>query len=196
MPVCLPVRLVSTLSTRTSSHSCQQAPQSSDPSWTESTLQSTEILQARRVTTLATRQSTIALNAHASIRAPCHITMTTLKSFQAEIEAISHEKHALQIREAREAHIAAELAKHHGRLPPKKEKKEDKDKAPATAGAGPQKGEAGQGAPTSPVAGRGSLDGIGGEGHDDGAEASLEVRSSTAWSRSRAGGLDKGGRRY
>lgn len=149
----------------------------------------------RRVTTLATRQFTTALNAHAPIRAPQHTTMTTLKSFQAEIEAISHEKHALQIREAREAHVAAELAKHHGRLPPKKEKKEDKDKAPATAGAGPQKGEAGQGAPTSPVAGRASLDGIGGEGYEDEAEASLEVRCPTTRSSSRAGGVDKGGRR-
>lgn len=47
--------------------------------------------------------------------------MTTLKSFQAEIEAISHEKHVLQIKEAREAHLAAELAKHHGKMPIKKE---------------------------------------------------------------------------
>jgi GTPase len=49
--------------------------------------------------------------------------MTTLKSFQAEIEAISHEKHQLQIKEAREAHLAAELAKHHH--------KPKKDAAPA-----------------------------------------------------------------
>ncbi|WWC60821.1 uncharacterized protein I303_103397 [Kwoniella dejecticola CBS 10117] len=47
--------------------------------------------------------------------------MTTLKSFQAEIEAISHEKHIQSIKEAREAHAAAELARHHGKLPPKKE---------------------------------------------------------------------------
>ncbi|WVQ69794.1 uncharacterized protein L199_008014 [Kwoniella botswanensis] len=43
--------------------------------------------------------------------------MTTLKSFQAEIEAISHEKHIQSIKEAREAHAAAELARHHGKLP-------------------------------------------------------------------------------
>jgi hypothetical protein len=42
--------------------------------------------------------------------------MTTLKSFQAEIEQISHEKHKLAIKEAREAHAAADLAKHHGKL--------------------------------------------------------------------------------
>ncbi|WRT67411.1 uncharacterized protein IL334_004382 [Kwoniella shivajii] len=48
--------------------------------------------------------------------------MTTLKSFQAEIEAISHEKHIQSIKEAREAHHAAELARHHGKLPTKKEK--------------------------------------------------------------------------
>lgn len=47
--------------------------------------------------------------------------MTTLKSFQAEIEAISQEKHKLAIKEAREAHAAAELARHHGKLPPKKD---------------------------------------------------------------------------
>ncbi|WWC69185.1 uncharacterized protein I206_103121 [Kwoniella pini CBS 10737] len=47
--------------------------------------------------------------------------MTTLKSFQAEIEAISHEKHIQSIKEAREAHAAAELARHHGKLPSKKD---------------------------------------------------------------------------
>ena len=41
--------------------------------------------------------------------------MTTLKSFQAEIEAISLEKQKQAIRDAKEAHAAAELAKHHGR---------------------------------------------------------------------------------
>ncbi|WVW82795.1 hypothetical protein I302_104806 [Kwoniella bestiolae CBS 10118] len=45
--------------------------------------------------------------------------MTTLKSFQAEIEAISHEKHIQSIKEAREAHAAAELARHHGKIPTK-----------------------------------------------------------------------------
>jgi hypothetical protein len=47
--------------------------------------------------------------------------MTTLRSFQAEIEGISHEKQRIAIEEAKRAHIAAELAKHHGKLPPKKE---------------------------------------------------------------------------
>jgi hypothetical protein len=47
--------------------------------------------------------------------------MTTLRSFQAEIEGISHEKHRIAIEEAKRAHLAAELAKHHGKLPPKKE---------------------------------------------------------------------------
>jgi hypothetical protein len=42
--------------------------------------------------------------------------MTTLKSFQAEIETISHEKQKLAIKEAREAHAAAELARHHGKV--------------------------------------------------------------------------------
>ncbi|CAD6585720.1 MAG: hypothetical protein TREMPRED_004223 [Tremellales sp. Tagirdzhanova-0007] len=41
--------------------------------------------------------------------------MTTLKSFQAEIEQISNEKHKQAIKEAREAFATAELAKHHGR---------------------------------------------------------------------------------
>lgn len=41
--------------------------------------------------------------------------MTTLKSFQAEIERISHVKHAEAIKQAKEAHAAAELAKHHGK---------------------------------------------------------------------------------
>lgn len=45
--------------------------------------------------------------------------MTTLKSFQAEIEAISHEKQKQAVREAKEAHAAAELARHHGKLPKK-----------------------------------------------------------------------------
>ncbi|WWD16160.1 hypothetical protein CI109_100585 [Kwoniella shandongensis] len=43
--------------------------------------------------------------------------MTTLKSFQAEIEAISHEKQKQAIKEARELHAAAELARHHGKIP-------------------------------------------------------------------------------
>ncbi|WWC89831.1 uncharacterized protein L201_004759 [Kwoniella dendrophila CBS 6074] len=43
--------------------------------------------------------------------------MTTLKSFQAEIEAISHEKHIQSIKEAKEAYAAAELARHHGKIP-------------------------------------------------------------------------------
>ena len=47
--------------------------------------------------------------------------MSTLRSFQAEIEGISQEKHKLAIEEAKRAHLAAELAKHHGKLPPKKE---------------------------------------------------------------------------
>lgn len=47
--------------------------------------------------------------------------MTTLQSFQAEIERISHDKHKAAIQAAREAHAVAELAKHHGKLPPKKE---------------------------------------------------------------------------
>jgi hypothetical protein len=45
--------------------------------------------------------------------------MTTLKSFQAEIEAISHEKQKQAVRDAKEAHAAAELARHHGKLPKK-----------------------------------------------------------------------------
>ena len=47
--------------------------------------------------------------------------MTTLKSFQAEIEQIAHDKHQQAIKDAREAHAAAELAKHHGKLPPRRE---------------------------------------------------------------------------
>lgn len=47
--------------------------------------------------------------------------MTTLKSFQAEIEQISHDKHKAAIQAAKEAHAAAELAKHHGKVPLKKE---------------------------------------------------------------------------
>ena len=47
--------------------------------------------------------------------------MTSLKSFQAEIEQIATEKHKQAIKEAREAHAAAELARHHGRLNMKKE---------------------------------------------------------------------------
>ena len=43
--------------------------------------------------------------------------MTTLRSFQAEIEQISSEKQKQAIRETREAHAAAELARHHGKLP-------------------------------------------------------------------------------
>jgi len=39
--------------------------------------------------------------------------MTTLRSFQAEIENFSHEKQKQAIERAREAHAAAELAKHH-----------------------------------------------------------------------------------
>lgn len=49
------------------------------------------------------------------------VAMTTLRSFQAEIENISHEKHKIALEEAKRAHLAAELAKHHGKLPPKKE---------------------------------------------------------------------------
>ena len=47
--------------------------------------------------------------------------MTTLKSFQAEIEQISSEKQKQALKEAREAHAAAELAKHHGKVNGKKE---------------------------------------------------------------------------
>ena len=47
--------------------------------------------------------------------------MTTLRSFQAEIERISHEKQKQAIKEAREAHAAAELARHHGKVPVKKD---------------------------------------------------------------------------
>ena len=43
--------------------------------------------------------------------------MTTLRTFQAEIEQISLDKHKQAIRDAREAHAAAELARHHGKLP-------------------------------------------------------------------------------
>jgi hypothetical protein len=50
---------------------------------------------------------------------------TTLKSFQAEIERISHVKHAEAIKQAKEAHAAAELAKHHGK---KKEVAKEKEK--------------------------------------------------------------------
>lgn len=48
--------------------------------------------------------------------------MTTLKSFQAEIEAFSHDKQREAINKAQ--HHAAELARHHGKLPAKKEPKE------------------------------------------------------------------------
>lgn len=48
-------------------------------------------------------------------------SMSTLKSFQAEIEQISSEKQKLALREAREAHAAAELARHHGKISVKKE---------------------------------------------------------------------------
>lgn len=41
--------------------------------------------------------------------------MTTLRSFQAEIENFSHEKQRQAIAQAREAHAAAEQAKHHGK---------------------------------------------------------------------------------
>lgn len=51
--------------------------------------------------------------------------MTTLKSFQAEIEHIASEKQKIAIKEAREAHAAAELAKHHGKLPVKKDAVEE-----------------------------------------------------------------------
>ncbi|KIR28771.1 GTP-binding protein 1 [Cryptococcus deuterogattii LA55] len=50
--------------------------------------------------------------------------MTTLKTFQAEIEAFSHDKQREAIHKAREQHHAAELARHHGKLPAKKEPKE------------------------------------------------------------------------
>lgn len=53
--------------------------------------------------------------------------MTTLKSFQAEIDSIAHDKHAQQRIEAQQAYAAAEAAKHHG----KGVKKEDKAKAAA-----------------------------------------------------------------
>ncbi|TYJ58083.1 hypothetical protein B9479_001179 [Cryptococcus floricola] len=53
--------------------------------------------------------------------------MSTLKSFQAEIEQFSHDKHKQAIQQAREQHAAAELARHHGKLPPKK--KEEKEAA-------------------------------------------------------------------
>ncbi|WVQ98999.1 hypothetical protein IAU59_006131 [Kwoniella sp. CBS 9459] len=46
--------------------------------------------------------------------------MTTLKSFQAEIEALAHSSHEKAIKEAREAHAAAELARHHGKIPTKR----------------------------------------------------------------------------
>lgn len=39
--------------------------------------------------------------------------MTTLRSFQAEIEGFAHEKQRQAIKDAREAHAAAEQAKHH-----------------------------------------------------------------------------------
>ncbi|EIW70178.1 hypothetical protein TREMEDRAFT_68532 [Tremella mesenterica DSM 1558] len=42
--------------------------------------------------------------------------MTTLKSFQAEIAQISTEKQKLALKEAKEAHAAAELARHHGKI--------------------------------------------------------------------------------
>lgn len=50
--------------------------------------------------------------------------MTTLRSFQAEIEHFSHEKQKQAIKEAREAHIAAEAAKHHKKHEIKHEVKE------------------------------------------------------------------------
>lgn len=59
--------------------------------------------------------------------------MTTLKSFQAEIDSIAHDKHAQQRIEAQHAYAAAEAAKHHG----KGVKKEDKAKAAAAAIAKP-----------------------------------------------------------
>jgi hypothetical protein len=42
--------------------------------------------------------------------------MTSLRSFQTEIEQIATEKHKLHLKEAKEAHAAAELAKHHGKV--------------------------------------------------------------------------------
>lgn len=42
--------------------------------------------------------------------------MTTLRSFQAEIEQISLDKQKQAIKDAREAHAIAELAKHHGKV--------------------------------------------------------------------------------
>ncbi|KAL7420605.1 hypothetical protein Q5752_004556 [Cryptotrichosporon argae] len=54
--------------------------------------------------------------------------MTTLRSFQAEIEQFSAEKHRLQVKEAREAHAAAELARHHGRKKEAAVVEEAKDK--------------------------------------------------------------------
>lgn len=47
---------------------------------------------------------------------------STLKSFQLEMEHISHVKHAEAIKQAKEAHAAAELARHHGK---KKEKEKE-----------------------------------------------------------------------
>ena len=47
--------------------------------------------------------------------------MTTLKSFQAEIEQISNEKQKQAFKEAREAHASVELAKYHGKVNGKKE---------------------------------------------------------------------------
>jgi hypothetical protein len=55
---------------------------------------------------------------------------TTLKSFQAEMEGISHDKHLEHIKRAKEAHAAAELAKHHGK---KKEVPKEKEKEQAEA---------------------------------------------------------------
>lgn len=58
---------------------------------------------------------------------------STLKSFQAEIERISHDKHAEAIKLAKEAHAAAELAKHHGK---KKEVVKDEEPEVEEADAG------------------------------------------------------------
>lgn len=41
--------------------------------------------------------------------------MTTLKSFQAEIDSIAHDKHQQQRLEAKQAYEAAEAAKHYGK---------------------------------------------------------------------------------
>ena len=77
--------------------------------------------------------------------------MSTLKSFQAEIARISDEKHKLAIKEAKEAHAAAELARHHGRPPPTK-----KDTT-AVANASDSNGEGSSGPDAPIVVSQGSI---------------------------------------